>query len=674
MPGEAILSQGVGYAFVVGMSLCFSAFIIFVTYLQKRYSGGVAISSDEFASASRSIKPGLIATGIVSAWTWAATLLQSSAVAYKFGISGPFWYASGATVQILLFAQIAAKLKLNAPYARTFLEIIGCRWKGAFTHSVFLFFGLSTNFIVSTMLVLGGSATVTDLTGMSTVAACFLIPLTVAVYVFFGGMRATLICDYTHTSILFVILLLFMITVYATSDSIGSPRKMHELLTAASAANPVAENAKGSYMTMRSQGGLIFGILNIVGNFSTVYGDQAYYQRAIASTPKTAVKGFLLGGLAWFSIPFGLATTLGLAAVALGLDLTPAQVGAGLPASAAAQALLGKGGAVAMLLLLFLAVTSATSAEQVAVSSIFTYDIYKRYINKNATDAQLIRASHMAVIGWSLIMGISGTAFYYIGISMGFLYELMGSLLGSCVVPIAIALTWKKANRMGCTIAAMSGLVLAMVAWIVTAAKLNDGVITIDTLFQDYAMLAGNLVALGTGAIVSVTWSLISPEDFDFDITRSLNYVPESTVVDQEAISSAPTGTEGKSPLDEKADPISASIERDGSENQPFERDVPEIDFVGLNAAFKFALYWSLGLFTVLIILIPFPLFGSSVVFGVKAFTFWVVLALVWAFVAAFIVVLYPLYESRSGLAHIFKGLYLDIFHKGAGKNMPARE
>jgi len=117
-------------------------------------------------------------------------------------------------------------------------------------------------------------------------------------------------------------------------------------------------------------------------------------------------------------------------------------------------------------------------------------------------------------------------------------------------------------------------------------------------------MLAGNLVALGTGAIVSVTWSLISPEDFDFDITRSLNYVPESTIVDQEAISSTPVETEGKSPMDEKNDPAarSSSLERDGSGDQPFEGDVPEIDFVGLNAAFKFALYWSLGLFTVLII------------------------------------------------------------------------
>ena len=82
--------------------------------------------------------------------------------------------------------QLAAKLKLNAPYAHTWLEIIGARW-GKTAHLVFMFFGyeyrswfhdidsliqlrLATNIIVSSMLVLGGSATVTDLTGMSTIA------------------------------------------------------------------------------------------------------------------------------------------------------------------------------------------------------------------------------------------------------------------------------------------------------------------------------------------------------------------------------------------------------------------------------------------------------------------------------------------------------------------------
>lgn len=38
-------------------------------------------------------------------------------------------------------------------------------------------FSMTTNIIVSSMLILGGSATVTDLTGMNTLAACFLIPI-----------------------------------------------------------------------------------------------------------------------------------------------------------------------------------------------------------------------------------------------------------------------------------------------------------------------------------------------------------------------------------------------------------------------------------------------------------------------------------------------------------------
>lgn len=50
-----------------------------------------------------------------------------------------------------------------------------------------------------------------------------------------------------------------------------------------------------------------------------------------------------------------------------------------------------------MLVLLFLAVTSATSAELIAVSSILTYDVYKRYINPEANERQLLRASQAGV-------------------------------------------------------------------------------------------------------------------------------------------------------------------------------------------------------------------------------------------------------------------------------------
>lgn len=99
-----------------------------------------------FSTAGRTVRTGLVASAVVSSWTWAATLLQSSGIAYKYGVSGPFWYASGATVQILLFATLAIELKRKAPNAHTFLEVIRARY-GAATHITYMVFGLFTNIL-----------------------------------------------------------------------------------------------------------------------------------------------------------------------------------------------------------------------------------------------------------------------------------------------------------------------------------------------------------------------------------------------------------------------------------------------------------------------------------------------------------------------------------------------
>lgn len=40
-----------------------------------------------YMTAQRTVKTGLVASAIVSSWTWAATLLTSTEVAYKYGVS-----------------------------------------------------------------------------------------------------------------------------------------------------------------------------------------------------------------------------------------------------------------------------------------------------------------------------------------------------------------------------------------------------------------------------------------------------------------------------------------------------------------------------------------------------------------------------------------------------------
>lgn len=76
---------------------------------------------------------------------------------------------------------------------------------------------------------------------------------------------------------------------------------------------------------------------------------------------------------------------------------------AGLVLPYAAMAILGQGGAAATLLLVFMAVTSASSAELIAVSSIWTYDLYQTYINPKASGKFLIRMSHTACVVCAMI-------------------------------------------------------------------------------------------------------------------------------------------------------------------------------------------------------------------------------------------------------------------------------
>jgi Na+/proline symporter len=150
-------------------------------------------------------------------------------------------------------------------------------------------------------------------------------------------------------------------------------------------------------------------------------------------------------GLAWFAIPFGFATTLGLTAVALTDSpsfptypnpLSQSQVTSGLAASTAATALLGKEGAVALLIVLFMAVTSCASAELIAVSSILTFDIYKTYIKKTAQPSQLIFVSHVMICVFGLTMAVFACIWNGIGIDLGW---LVGMSLSNTTASL---LTW----------------------------------------------------------------------------------------------------------------------------------------------------------------------------------------------------------------------------------------
>lgn len=146
------------------------------------------------------------------------------------------------------------------------------------------------------------------------------------------------------------------------------------------------------------------------------------------------------------SIPFALATSLGLAALAMQLPLTGDEAGSGLVPPATALFVLGKGGATLILIMLFMAVTSTGSAELIAVSSLISYDVYRAYINKDATGDEILKVSRITVFVFGALMGVLSIVLNEIGLSLGWVYLFMGVVIGSAVVPVSMVLTWKKAT------------------------------------------------------------------------------------------------------------------------------------------------------------------------------------------------------------------------------------
>merc|ERR1711988_1847353 len=396
------VSLGAALLIFLGVGV-FAAGIAQAFQMVRKHVYHDADNLDTAFDAGGKVSIGLTATTIVSQWTWSATLLQSSTVASKYGISGPYWYAGGATIQIIIFSILSIMLKTRAPGAKTFLQVIKARF-GKGTHLVFCTFAFLTNLIVMMSLTIAGTTVLNSLVkDLSPELAAMLLAAVIGGYTLIGGLGATFYVSYFNTALIFVLILMLVIEVFYNPSNnpenpFGSSEAVFDFISCWKTPDEDMGNKGGSYLTFFSSGGLIFGIVNIVGNFGTVFCDQAYWQSSVAAKPLQGVWGFISGGLVWFAIPFTLATTMGLAYLGLSSAqgapmLTDEDVSKGLAAPLVAQKLLGTSGEYAMLFLILMAVMSTGSAEIIAVASIVIYDVYQAYIcpfRPNLTHGQCI--------------------------------------------------------------------------------------------------------------------------------------------------------------------------------------------------------------------------------------------------------------------------------------------
>jgi hypothetical protein len=346
--------------------------------------------------------------------------------------------------------------------------------------------------------------------------------------------------------------------------------------------------------------------------------DQSYWQSAIAAKPSSAARGYVLGGVCWFAIPFSLATSLGLASTALMLPITSSEAGDGLVPPAVAFELLGDVGAILILIMLFMAIVSTGSAESIAVSSLVAYDIYRQYINPAATGDQILFVSRVVIVVFGVFMGGFAILLFEIGLTLGWVYLFMGIIIGSAVVPLWNMMTWKKASGPGAVIAAWSGLALALTGWLV-AAKVQSGTISVEALGTNQVMLSGNLIAIFSSGIIHYLYStFVDPQDYDFaELDTHITLVEEDY----------------RGLTEEEKDPVL------------------------LRRAERWITRRGYALTLFLIFLWPLLSIPAGV-FTKSYFAFWVLIAIAWGFGAAIVITILPLTESAEDINMVLSGLF----------------
>ncbi|CAG8320140.1 unnamed protein product [Penicillium salamii] len=592
-----------------------------------------------FMTANRTVRTGLTASAVISSWLWSTSLLGSSFVGYDYGVAGPFWFAAGCSPMIVFFALLGISCKRKIPEAHTSLEVVRIRY-GRVAHVVFMVLCLVNNIFACANMLLGAAAVITAVTGMHIIAATFLLPVGVTVYTFVGDSFLT---DYFHTAIIMIIACYFSVKAFS-NDQIGSVGDLFELLQAAARRNPVSGNQDGSYLTMTSKSAILFGILHTLGNFGLVIMDTSYFIKAFSASPAAVVPGYTIGGIAYFAIPWGLGTVM--SSVALGLEnqpnfptfprrMTADEVSNGLVLPYAAITLAGKGGAAAVLLMTFMACTSTLSAQVIAVSSVLSFDVYREYFKKKATDLDLIRVSHFGVIFFAAFSAGFSTMLHYVGINLGWTLYMLGVVTCPGIFPMIFTILWRRQSKAAAILSPVLGLATGLSVWLGLASRFS-GEVSVASTGEVLPCMYGTVASCLSPILYSVVITAIRPQNYDWDDFKREKLSLEKLDSD------LTTAHHNEVP--------EGSIEDGGRASGPDQKELKRWATI--------AAFWAAATFLGHWVIWPLPMYGSGYVYSKKFYIAWVVVGIIWLWLSMLVAVLYPILDGGiHQIRDVYRGL-----------------
>lgn len=481
--------------------------------------------------------------------------------------------------------------------------------------------------------------------------------------------------------------MIYLTLAVLTNEHVGGLGGLYDKLRATENLVHVDGNYMGSLLTFKSYKAAIFGVVLKVCNLALVTMDTAFWQKSFASDVRSTVPGYDLASAAIIAVPWGIGTVIGLSARAIEHTpvfvtypevMTAAQINSGLVMPFVLKSLVGTSACVAILVMIFMDITSTVSSSLIAVSSIVSFDFYKTYINKNATDRQILTVSHTGVVVYGFIIAGWTLALNYAGANGNWILYFLPVTTSPGIFPVIFTLVWSRQTKAAAMISPLVGLAAGIAVWIGLAYHMY-GAVSIATTSEQMPALYGSLTSLFTPAILSIIISLIRPETFDWreflriemiqsesEESSAVASLHDGQVLDEEKTATTSNVTRNFSPTASSGEEIPSKAQRGQQQYQPLSEIVHPFDAATLRHVrkwLKIAVGFLVVNCLVTIIVWPLPLYRDYI-FSKTFFKSWVTVSILWQFFALCAVVIYPLVDGRHAIGKGVKGIWRDLHAK----------
>lgn len=287
-----------------------------------------------------------------------------------------------------------------------------------------------------------------------------------------------------------------------------------------------------------------------------------------------------------------------------------------------------------------------------------------------------------------------------VDINLTWVLTILGVLVGGASIPVGLVLLWPRMSTAAALAAPWAGLAGGLLAWLLTT-RCRSGRVTVETSGDVLNALAGNLASAGTGTVLAVALSFVYPghqaaSDRAPEARRRMDKIdgvrppapPPRTSTGGVSDSPQVAGEKSRDGRGDAETPVPATPPREGTSDPPPPPPDPLaptgnaiVDFLEasyvepmapdeVRRATRLAQGFNLAYWLLVVVLVPFALFGTQWEFTLAGFRGWCVVSFVWVWCSMGICVVWPLVESRGTVAGIARGLVRDV--RGGGEKQKA--